>query len=627
MDTSADNVANEVRAAIDNADKHNSSFAEKIRRYHGTGYLRDCAVNDPLNYDFEYVSLMLGKTVASNPRVKATVFGTQEEREQGFGLQQGANRWIRSSNYRAHLHRVAVDFYLLRGVTTVTLDPVPGCDPLEPLLFPNKHRIRPEDFFWDSRGQSWEDALILGHKIREPKDDLIARIRAQREASGDDDDGWDLEAIEEMGRESPGPGGDFPTRHELEYYEVWFKNEQVPLAEDDDPDDFHGMIVTLGSLGEGNVKARKIREDRNFFGVPTGPYNFFECHFVPNDPAPLAGLVAVEGSIQNANAHARALDENKANWKKFSLVEATGEDDTTKLTNAKHGETITLSSVDKTKIVDIENGGPSELQFLMEQHSENRVKNILGMYDAQRGNVSGEATATENALADSASTARSQFQASKFEDGVAMELRAVTFYLYRSPSVVFRLADGSLFVGGSDIDTSIRVARANGLLPTHDDAGEPIPAPDFGASAETRAIRNKLNKKIKWSQIDIQLEPYSMERTSELVQMRRLVQGWQLLPQIVDMLTKYPFLNGKRILDTFGDSLNWPDFGGGILDPAALQQFQLLQAQLALAAAQPQSGTSGQPVSRTQTATARARRPESGLPGNFTGAELAAANR
>lgn len=645
MITTADNLALEVRSMVDNADKHMGAFLEKVRRMHGPAYRTDVSSADPLNYDFEYISLMLGKTIASNPRLKITIFGSEDERQQGRGLQQGGNRWVRSVDYRSHLHRMGVDFYLLRGISTIKLEPVPGCDPDEPLYWPTKNRIRPEDFFWDHRAQSFEDALLLGHKIRVPKDDLLAEIRCAREMSDsdEDDDGWDIAAIQELAEDSStlngiSDGAYSPKRQEITYYEVWVKKDEPELDADDDPDDFHGVIYTLGGIGDGNVQPQFIRKPRPFFGLPTGPYCWFGCHFVPTDAAPLSALGAVEGSIQDANAQARALDENKANWKKFTVFETANKDDNVLLKNVKHGDNLALSMVDAAKFKELESGGPSEIQFLMEQHSEKRVKDVLGMYDAQRGNVSGQGTATENALADAASTARSQFQAQKFEDGVAMELRAVVFYLYRSERVVFRLDDGSLFFGGSDIECSIRVARANGLLPTHDKTGKPIPS-DIGtlmdqfadaqgaprpSKQEKKAALDERNKRLKWSQIDLQIEPYSMERTSEMTQQRRLMQGWNLLPQIMQMLMQAPYMNGKRILDMFGESLNWPDFGS-LLDINAMHQYQAMQIQQAQMQAQ---ADAQQPAQQGQGSGPAQPRPEgAGLPGNYTGAELAAANR
>ena len=59
--------------------------------------------------------------------------------------------------------------------------------------------------------------------------------------------------------------------------------------------------------------------------------------------------------------------------------------------------------------------------------------------------------------------------------------------------------------------------------------------------------------------LELDIEPYSMERTSEAVQQRRMQEAVLVATQIAPLIPQLPYVRWKKLLDLIGDTINVPD--------------------------------------------------------------------
>jgi hypothetical protein len=92
--------------------------------------------------------------------------------------------------------------------------------------------------------------------------------------------------------------------------------------------------------------------------------------------------------------------------------------------------------------------------------------------------------------------------------------------------------------------------------------------------------------------MELSIEPYSMQRVDEATMQARSMQMLQTLPGLGAAVVQYPFLPWKQILGKAGKVMNWPELEGIDMDLAANMSATLLQSQQPVQAA-PQSGQEG----------------------------------
>jgi hypothetical protein len=123
--------------------------------------------------------------------------------------------------------------------------------------------------------------------------------------------------------------------------------------------------------------------------------------------------------------------------------------------------------------------------------------------------------------------------------------------------------------------------------------------------------------------LELEIEPLSMERVSEGMIQRRTLEGIQLIGSLVPMMVQAPFVQWPEVINSLGEALNMPDLGDWV-DMGMLKK--LSQAGYAQQASKPmlsrQAGTNPpQGRQRPQGGGAVPGQPQ--LPGNVSGQNLA----
>ena len=583
LNVEAAGLIEEINAAIKLRDSHLSAMDDQLEKYHGPYYQReatDTADYAPENTYYEYVSLMVPRLVFDNPRVRCTSRRPGAQAEVAEALKHGLNRWVRDVNLRRLLVEMATDMLFNFGVCLVREDDrqdvvLPEMDPQMAATpkWPRVERVSQRRFFVDADASRWEDARLMGHEWKRDREDLLKMAKDNPEG------GWNVDAIEGMAEdndrseweEKNKPG--VPFRKEVYVYELWLPEKDLkdsPGAEAG----FHGTIYTLAANAslssttkDGKpVKGEFIREPRPFYGPRTGPYAIFGVYKVPDLVYPLAPLTAVEGQIRELNTHVSSASNSMMKHKRIVGV---NDPRTAQLVkDVQHDYVAVVPFEDGRALVqEFELGGQTEQQANWIAVSRQRADRVLGMDEALRGSVTGMGTATEHSIASESAATRMAYIRQSFTDSVVDMLRAVAFYMYHDDEVVFPLGEEAML--------------ELGLMPGEEPWFQGGGHGDSGYS---------------FDDLELEIEPYSMERSSEGLAQKRALEAHQILLGSLQSMQMFPDYPWKDHFAKIGNAMNLPDLAELVTDELLgrlsedLQRMQESEAMAMQQSSQPRLG-------------------------------------
>ena len=533
LKTDATSLFAEIEHAEALRDAHVSAMGEQVDKFTGPHYTGGGGEYVPENHYYEYVSLMVPRLIFDNPRVRVTSRRAGTQKDVAAALRHGLNRWCRDSDVRKLLTLIATDCLFNFGVLLITeeinqtMSSHEQTEAKSKPMWPTVTRIPQKRFFVDPLATNIQEARFVGHKWVRDKEDLLS------EAKNNPDAGWNAQAIELIS-EGTGLDGldgreDAPDRGEIVAYEIW-----VPeIAEDSSvgvDEGFHGTIYTLavgGDTTEDERKTEMIREPRAYYGPRWGPYVFFGMYPVPDSIYPLSPIIAVEGQVDDLNAHVLAASHSAENYKRLIFTDSSDPRLPQKVKESD-GYVIPVQGLNQQKMVQAEIGGMTQTQMAYIESARDRLDRNSGIQEAQRGNVEGRGTATEVQIAEQAATIRLAFQKQQFQDAVERALRTVAWYLYYDDRIAFPL--------GQEAANDLGMIDPWLVGGSHDD--------ESGAT---------------FDDLELEIEPYSMERTTEGTLQRQAREVLELISNIAPMIPQTPYVNWAELLTMLGDSMNVPD--------------------------------------------------------------------
>jgi hypothetical protein len=551
LNVSFDSIRREVESAERFRDIHISSLRTMVEKYHGPAYRddrTDPAIDDPENFGHEYVSLVLPRIIHDTPKFRVRCADAMLDLAVGRRMQVAVNRWARITKIRRTLERVATDMLFSYGVCMTVSEPrqeVRAIDGKEPYL-PRVYRIAPDRFFIDPAATSIEDARFMGHCYAVDKQDL--EIRAETDPT------WDLEAImqipsgTDMNEVRDDSGRDIEDRKEFAVYEVWVPEIDQALAETIDEVFGPGMVNgTIYTFVKGRSKSSKwdgyIRKPIPYFGPRQGPYTVFGVYTVPDDPYPLSPLMAVQSQTNDLNEHLASVRSSAAAYKRLIMVDARNHKLAQDIKDRPHDYVLLSENLDRERVVNLEVGGITAQQVQYSQIAQDRLDRVSGIHDAMRGNITGSATATEVAVAESSATMRMAHLKRQFQESVDDIGRSVCWYMWHDDRVVIPLGKEGvqMFLDANPVFTG--GVRAPG-----------------------------------WEDLEVAVDAYSMERVSEALVQKRAMELLQITTSVAQGMVAMPFVKWREILSVVGDALNVPHLAD-LIDQQAIQQMQQAAAQ------------------------------------------------
>lgn len=557
LDVTPENLYEEIQAAENLRDEHLETYSQLVSQFVGSSY-RDMSSGEgdaPENHVYEYISLTIPRLIHDNPRVKVTTRRPVSQRMTATALQHGLNRWAKGTNIRHPLMMAGYDMLLNYGVMMTVQETQPGYDEADPdsPQWPRCYRISPKRFIVDPLALSFEQARFVGHVWIRDREDLLEEAK--------EDDSWNTEFIESMTddvdvetyRDSLGGKKEAPSRKEILGYEIW-----VPEVQHDDDlgpmEGFNGTIYTL-SMAQGTgdeIHVDYLRDPRPYYGPPSGPYTMFGAYCVPDNSFPLSPLVAVSGQSDDLNEHVIAAQRAAAQYKRMVFVDAKNKKLAQDVASSPDNFVVPVENLDRDSIVPVELGGVTQQMIGYIQMARERLDRNSGVQDAQRGVVTGDATATEVQIAEASGSLRFAYIRRQFVDAVDDIVQKAAWFMYHDDRVVFPIG--------------IEAAEEMG-----------VPEPFWRGGMQTLMTGER------FEDLEMEVEAYSMEKTNESLVQKRAMETLQIVTQSAPMMMQMPFLDWDALLKMVGDSMNMPELGE-LINKQGMQEF--IQAQQEAQAAQ-----------------------------------------
>jgi len=530
----------------------------------------------PENHYQEFVALMLPRLAYSSPTVTVTSSRVGVQEDVAVALKHCMNRWIADSRLEDKIAWLATDFLFNYAVmhVSITQNPLIEGDNDSPSpKWPEVNRLSPENVFRDPLALNPNAPRFIGHSYLIDKDDLIAI--AEEENKADKEAGWMVEAIKNVPEgtaEDEDPVGEAPERKQLVVKEVWvagYEDSDHPGADEG----FHGTTFFYAApAGSDSEGLTPIREPIPFYGPESGPYVIGGMYYVPDSPYHLSSLVANEGTIRDMNDHAKAMSRSMQRYKRLILADNTDPLFAQKVTNAQHDLVLGIDGLDKANVINVDVGGISREWVEYFGLAKSRVDRNSGIHEAMRGSVTGQGTATENALANEASDTRIAWIKHGFTHFMEQGLTKVAEYMYQTEEFETDLGPEAMQELGHPPGGTLTFKGGT----ANDEEGS-----SFG-------------------DLELRIEVMSMEHTSEATLQRRALQMLEIMTQVAQVAPMSPFMPWKWALKTIGDALNIPGMAEGF-DEEIFQQFvgmALAERQFGILSAVSQEQSKQQPEDR-----------------------------
>lgn len=580
LDLTPEGLSQEARDADQAVDRHLEGKRRIVRRFTGSFYDGQGAGHEDIdNRVYEYITQVLPQIIWENPKVKVTSASMNPSaRIASTALQIGMNQWTRVRRTRNELVHIVNDALLAAGFSTVTRRHNPHFrrrsygSPQMPELY----HMPPERMVYDALADKITTCRFKGHKSLVDRDALLEDAKH--------DDSWNVDAIQSLSNTSeqrrkerqdqsaPGGTSALENRDEVMYYEIWVDPSETEQIEFGPEDGYNGVIYTVGvnTDREGSTTAAWVREPRDYYGPPWGPYQIHGAYVVPGDPFPLGPVTAAYSRVQRLNQWAETVEDAAMKYKRIVLYPAENKKLGLALKN-DNDMVIPVPGLNKnSEPIVIEVGGITEQHVGYQQILNEQADRALGMDDAQRGNVDPDASATAVAVADNAGTIRLSFIKAQIAESIRDGLANVMWYLYHDNGVAFALGEEAL----------TELLKADPL--------------NFNAQSDPWFLGGGFSDgNASFNDLMIDLDIYSMERTNEGLLQRRMIELFNIITQIAQVMPQTPFVNWRKIINDIGLALNMPD-ANEYIDEQMLAQMvgQQETASEPVAQIRPPAGTS-----------------------------------
>jgi len=533
----------EVRAAERARDNRLQHRRERLARIAGPfAGTRESAEWEPENRLFEFIAYTLPRTTFSNPRVRIRSRRSGMSDEIAKAMQSSGNRWNADCQTRRPLRSNCMDYLTDWAVGVVTPKPVAGQSLSgNPIWWPQLYSLDISTWFMDPLALRLDQAKFCGHVYLRNKELLVEEAREK-------DSEWNLEAVQELTPEAGVDAvhpvrGDVPARGEVAIREVWCPEP----AEDQDegPEDgYNGTLYTLGcSVTSNGDEAYELRPPRPFYGPRWGPYGHCAFMHLKGVPYGVSPTIPAEGQLRELAATSRSMLDNARAYKQMVTIPAS---DPSALAAIQQGnQWVVPLTGDPAKVGQIAVGGVTQQQLLHYEIKTNTLDRVLGMADQQRGIVTGEGSATEVATAQQGSDMRVGDLVQVFHDYVADMQRTAAWYMFHDDRFEIRIDD------------------------------QPIPgfiSPVFQGSHDPKGM--------KFDDLELEIEPYSMEHESAAVRQMRTQRTIEIVGWLASMVPQAPWMPWQKIIPEITEdsgleeSLSEIDIAAAVEWASAMAQFQ-----------------------------------------------------
>jgi len=503
-----------------------------------------------VNHAWEWCTIMVPHLIYQRPRVRVSEFGyTDTDTET---LQQGLNGLIEQTRPELVLQQIAFDLQFDFGVGLIQLSPTPGLKQPNPEFVPMRpelKRVSPRMYFEDAESPKFGKPRFCGHLEVVTLDELQTKMGEDGQRLYDDD---------EIAGISGGTIGDVMQDLSLHDSITVDPQRQTVLAHI-----FIESDKTLRCMAWGQGSAMYLGQPRQYVGVPEGPYMRFGAYIDPDQVYPVAPLTVPKKRVEELMAHQEQASRDAATAKRFGVVSSGSPGVIANLQSCDSGSILGIPGFNGI-FQSVEWGGPMAQTLQYIEHAQSQLDRMTGLNNPMRGNITGDATATENALAGQFADVRLKYTQNVFTRDVGETFRRMAWMMDSIESVVFPV------IGTDPSGQKFRGTFYGGK----DEAASPSP----------------------WKRAStVTIEPYSMEYVNQTALRAQMIQAQQWILQLAQAAASGVPVNVQSMTDDLLQTLNIPEAAGRYL-LSATQMFAATMArgqQPGTPQAQPQPAMAG----------------------------------
>ncbi len=501
---------------------------DAVLQYVGSHYSEEgCAEDVPINLLALYVSIVGRSLIAKNPRVMLSTF-QRAAKPIAAAMESWVNRKLESMAFDRTLQRWAVDALFSVGILKIALATPSDAAHLSWNLRagePFAQTIDLDDFVIDMHARDVAEAAYLGHRYRVPLDTVKdSRIysRARKQLTPSYDPIYNEEGdqrVSVIGRTTYATGTSGEEFEDMvDLWEIYLPRRR--------------LVVTLACDNAGNPEPIGYSEDdgalrvQRWLGPDDGPYHVLGFHTVPGNLLPKAPIQDLYDLHMLANNIYRKLRRQAERQKSLMFWSGSAEGDANRIQMANDGDCPRVDNPDRIKSFDF--GGPNQVLLQMFIDTVQRFSTAAGNLEVLGGLSPQSRTATQDKLLNANASGTMASMQDTVIFAVSKAVRAMCWYFKHDP---FRLQKSTFSLPG---------------------------LPEVSA---VRGIGPMERRRIPWDELQIQVDPYSLQAQTPQQRLALLQQNLTqiILPMMQLLQAQGISLDAGKVLEKIGKYQDDPD--------------------------------------------------------------------
>lgn len=317
----------------------------------------------PVNLISLFVNIVGRNLVPKAPRVMLSTFDRSMKPIVG-AMESWANREIKRSRFKTTLERVVTDALFSVGICKVALATPADAASLSWSLKggqPYAARVDLDDFVFDIHARDFSEVSFIGHRYRVPlatvKDDKRNYKQSRKDLSASQDPLFNTEGDERLSVLGRSTYGNNTEEFEdmVDLWEIYLPRHRCVLTLADD-------YLSGPQPGQDKGKVEALRE-QNWLGPDSGPYHILSFNVVPGNAMPKAPIQDLRGLHDATNVAYRKVQRMSERTKEITAVRGKDMEDANRINDANDGETVAVSNPDGVKQIVF--GGTALQQILL----------------------------------------------------------------------------------------------------------------------------------------------------------------------------------------------------------------------------------------------------------------------
>ncbi len=466
-----------------------------VRQYAGQHWSDNAAREKvPINLLSLYIQVVSRSLIAKNPRVMLSTFD-RGMKPTVNAMQTWANKEIEDMHLANTLKRVVLDALFSIGICKTAL-----AAPQDAALLgwniaagqPFTERVDLDDFVCDMHARDFSEVSFIGHRYRAPLEVVReSKIFSKRrkELTASNDPAYNREGDERIGRLGRGTyAGDYEEFEDfVDLWEVYVPRHRCVYTLEDDE--------VAGAVSAGAGFSFEPLREQAWLGRDTGPYSVLAYGMVPGNIMPKGPISDLIDLHQFSNNLYRKLIDQAQRQKTVTLVSGGADADGNRIMSANDGDMIRSDNPDKTK--EVRMGGPDQQNLIMFKDAWDQFNRLAGNLEIMGGLGPQSKTAHQDAMLNENSSRGISDMQDATVTFTADVLKSLCWYWYHDP---------------------LKVMRST------------FSVPGLPEVQTIRSVTPMQRQRGKFEDLDIRVDPYSMQHSTPQSRMAGIM---QIVQQIV----------------------------------------------------------------------------------------------